>query len=169
MRLHNLPSKKDASRPKKRVGRGRSSGHGKTSGRGMNGQKSRSGGTIRVGFEGGQMPLYRRLPKRGFNNKDFSTNYAVVNISDLAKVEDTEVINREILIETGLVRRNAKLIKILGNGEMKKALNVEADKFSSSAQKKIEAAGGQTITLDPLGEDQSKDKPVKKNNSADSD
>ena len=111
MRLHNLPSKKDASRPKKRVGRGRSSGHGKTSGRGMNGQKSRSGGTIRVGFEGGQMPLYRRLPKRGFNNKDFSTNYAVVNISDLAKVEDTEVINREILIETGLVRRNAKLIK----------------------------------------------------------
>ena len=168
MRLHNLPSNEGASRPRKRVGRGQGSGHGKTAGRGMNGQKSRSGGSIRPGFEGGQMPLYRKLPKRGFNNKEFSTNYDVVNIGDLAKIEDAEIINREALIKAGLIRRNSKLIKILGNGETEKALKVEADKFSSSAQKKIEAAGGQTITPDPPAKAQTNDKS-EKNDPADSD
>ncbi len=168
MRLHNLPSNEGASRPRKRVGRGQGSGHGKTAGRGMNGQRSRSGGSIRPGFEGGQMPLYRKLPKRGFNNKEFSTVYDIVNIGDLAKIEDAEVINREALIKAGLIRGNSKLIKILGSGETEKALKVEADKFSSSAQKKIEAAGGQTITPDPPAKAQTKDKS-KKNDSADSD
>ena len=168
MRLHNLPISEGANRSRKRIGRGRGSGHGKTAGRGMNGQNSRSGGGVRVGFEGGQMPLYRKLPKRGFNNKKFTTDYDVVNVGALAKIEDTEIINRVALIKAGLIRRNAKLIKILGTGETQKALKVEADKFSSSAQKKIEAAGGQTITPNPPVKSQTSDKRAK-NDRSDSD
>lgn len=167
MRLHNLPSNEGATHSRKRLGRGHGSGHGKTSGRGMNGQKSRSGGGIRPGFEGGQMPLYRKLPKRGFNNKAFSTDYDVVNVGDLVKIEDTEIINRAALMKAGLIRRSAKLIKILGNGETERALKVEADKFSLAAQKKIEAAGGQTITSDPPVKAKASEKS-KKNDRVDS-
>ncbi len=161
MRLHNLPASDGDNIARKRIGRGMGSGHGKTAGRGANGQNSRSGGGVRPGFEGGQMPLYRKLPKRGFNNIMFRDNYAVVNIGDLAKVEDADVINREILIKAGLIRRNSKRVKILGKGDPQKAMKVEADKFSSSAQKKIEDAGGQAIITDSVQESQAEDKKDK--------
>ena len=146
MRLHTLQNVKGAVHRKKRVGCGEGSGHGKTSGKGGKGQTARSGGSIRPGFEGGQMPLYRKLPHRGFNNYEFRTSYAVVNVGDLAKLDEkiTEV-NAEVLVQAGLIRGGEKSVKILGDGELSRALKVTAAKFSESAKAKIEKAGGQAI------------------------
>ena len=145
MELHNLKNVTGAVHRRKRVGCGRGSGHGKTSGRGGKGQTARSGGSVRPGFEGGQMPLYRKLPHRGFNNKNFETVYSVVNLQDLAKIEGVTDITREVLVDNGLIRSNSVRVKILGDGEISTALKVTADKFSGSAKTKIEAAGGEAI------------------------
>jgi len=146
MRLHNLKNVKGAVHRKKRVGCGEGSGHGKTSGRGGKGQTARSGGSIRPGFEGGQMPLYRKLPHRGFNNYEFRTSYAVVNVGDLARLDAkvTEV-NAEVLAEAGLVRPGLTMLKVLGDGEITRALKVTAQKFTGSAKAKLEKAGGAAI------------------------
>lgn len=141
MNLHNLSNVTGAKKRKKRVGCGEGSGRGKTSTRGQKGQKSRTGSGIRPGFEGGQMPLYRKLPHRGFNNYNFRVDYELVNVADLEKVSASEI-GREELIAAGLIRKNTKLIKILGDGEISKAVTITADKFSGSAKSKIEAAGG---------------------------
>jgi large subunit ribosomal protein L15 len=146
MRLHNLRPRPGARHRVKRLGCGESSGHGKTSGKGHKGQKARSGGSIRLGFEGGQMPLIRRLPKRGFNNAAFHTTYAIVNLSDLNEFKAGTVVNEELLRESKLVRGDVAGIKILGDGELKHPLKIEADKVSESAKAKIEKAGG-TITM----------------------
>jgi large subunit ribosomal protein L15 len=143
MKLHELSPAKGSKHKKKRVGRGPGSGIGKTSGRGEKGQKSRTGYSSRPGFEGGQMPLIRRVPKRGFTNI-FKTEYSVVNLSQLAEL-DGEV-NPEVLLEHGLVR-SGKKVKVLGDGEIGKALTVVANKFSKSAREKIEAAGGRCEEL----------------------
>src|SRR6266849_3350136 len=146
IRLHNLKPRPGAKHRVKRLGSGESSGHGKTSGKGHKGQKARSGGSIRLGFEGGQMPLIRRLPKRGFNNAAFHATYAIVNLSDLNEFKAGTVVNEELLRESKLVRGDVAGIKILGDGELKHALKIEADKVSESAKTKIEKAGG-TITM----------------------
>jgi large subunit ribosomal protein L15 len=146
MRLHNLRPRPGARHRVKRLGCGESSGHGKTSGKGHKGQKARSGGSIRLGFEGGQMPLIRRLPKRGFNNAAFHKNYAIVNLDDLKEFKAGTVVNEQLLRESKLVRGDFAGIKILGDGELKHALKIEADKVSESAKAKIEKAGG-TITM----------------------
>jgi large subunit ribosomal protein L15 len=138
MKLHELSPAKGSKHSKKRVGRGPGSGLGKTSGKGEKGQKSRSGASTRVGFEGGQMPLIRRVPKRGFTNI-FKVEYAVVNLAQLADFEGD--VTPEVLVERGLVRSGRK-VKVLGDGEVGKPLRVTADKFSKSARAKIEAAGG---------------------------
>ncbi|MEX0332788.1 MAG: 50S ribosomal protein L15 [Puniceicoccaceae bacterium] len=143
MRLHNL-IKSGGRKDRKRVGRGEGGGRGKTSGRGHKGQRSRSGFGLRPGFESGHVPLYRKLPKRGFSNFQFRTEYAVVNVGDLERV-DVEDVDRNALIKAGLVRTSSKLVKILGEGELSKALTVTADKFSASAKEKIEKAGGKAI------------------------
>lgn len=142
MRLHNLKPRPGAKHRKKRVGRGESSGLGKTSGRGHKGQMSRAGGSTRVGFEGGQMPLIRRLPKRGFNNFNHSIRYIPVNLSMLNSFNDGETVELEDLRNSGLANGPIKLIKILGNGEINKKLTVKAHKFSSMAKAKIQKAGG---------------------------
>ena len=141
MKLNELTSGGNAKAYRK--GRGAGSGNGKTSGRGHKGQKARSGGGVRPGFEGGQMPLYRRLPKRGFNNKRFAPAYIIVNIEDLEKFEGTEV-TAKALAEQGIITRPKVNdgIKILGNGDLTKKLDVKATKFSASAKEKIEKAGG---------------------------
>lgn len=146
MKLHELKNVKGAVHRKKRVGCGEGGGHGKTSGRGGKGQTARSGGSIRPGFEGGQMPLYRKLPQRGFNQYNFRTEYAVVNLRDLAGLDAaiTEV-DAQVLAQHGLVRKDEKLVKILGDGEIDRALKVTAAKFSESAKAKLEKAGGQAI------------------------
>jgi large subunit ribosomal protein L15 len=146
MRLHSLRPRPGSRHRVKRLGCGESSGHGKTSGKGSKGQKARSGGSIRLGFEGGQMPLIRRLPKRGFNNAAFHKHYAVVNVSDLNAFEAGTVVNEQLLRESNLVRGHFVGIKILGEGELKHGLEVQADKISASAREKIEKAGG-TVTL----------------------
>jgi large subunit ribosomal protein L15 len=147
MRLHNLVNVKGAVHRKKRVGCGEGGGHGKTSGVGGKGQKGRSGGSIRPGFEGGQMPLYRKLPHRGFNNYEHRTDYAVVNVGDLARLDEkiTEV-NAAVLASAGIIRANVKLLKVLGDGEISRALKVTAQKFTGSAKAKLEKAGGSAIT-----------------------
>ncbi|MFN7962538.1 MAG: 50S ribosomal protein L15 [Thermoanaerobaculia bacterium] len=139
MKLSELAPAEGSKKRKKRVGRGPGSGNGKTAGRGHKGQKSRSGYSQRVGFEGGQMPLVRRVPKRGFTNI-FRTEYAVVNLARLAKVEATEL-DPDSLVRLGLVKKGLP-VKVLGTGEIGKAIKVVAHKFSSSARSKIEAAGG---------------------------
>jgi large subunit ribosomal protein L15 len=146
MRLHNLQSRPGSRHRVKRLGCGESSGHGKTSGKGHKGQKARSGGSIRLGFEGGQMPLIRRLPKRGFNNAAFHKRYAIVNLDDLNAFKAGTAVNEQLLRESKLVRGHFAGIKILGDGELKHGLKVEADKISAAAREKIEKAGG-TITL----------------------
>ena len=146
IRLHNMRTRPGSKHRVKRLGCGESSGHGKTSGKGHKGQKARSGGSIRLGFEGGQMPLIRRLPKRGFNNAAFHKNYAIVNLSDLASFKEGTVVNEQILRDAKLLRRNGAGLKILGDGELKHALTIEADKISTSAREKIEKAGG-SVTL----------------------
>ena len=145
MRLNNIPSSK-GTRTRKRVGKGEGNGLGKTCGRGHKGQKSRSGFSQRPGFESGHVPLYRRLPRRGFNNKNFRTSYAIVNLSDLERIEGEEA-NPAIFESTGLVRKDSPLVKVLGEGEIAKAMTVSAHKFSASAVEKIEKAGGKVIVL----------------------
>lgn len=144
MNLQSIPTIKGATHPTKRLGRGEGSGHGKTSGKGHKGQKARSGGGIPVGFEGGQMPLYRKLPRRGFNNHNFRTTFQTVNVSDLERVE-TNLVNRESLVKAGLVRDNDEGVKLLGDGRVTKSFTVEVDKISVSAKAKIEAAGGKVV------------------------
>ena len=146
MRLHNLQPRPGSRHRVKRLGCGESSGHGKTSGKGHKGQKARSGGSIRLGFEGGQMPLIRRLPKRGFNNAAFHKRYAIVNLDDLNAFKAGTAVNEQLLRESKLIRGDFVGIKILGGGELKHGLKVEADKISASAREKIEKAGG-TIML----------------------
>jgi large subunit ribosomal protein L15 len=146
MRLHNLRPRPGSRHRVKRLGCGESSGHGKTSGKGHKGQKARSGGSIRLGFEGGQMPLIRRLPKRGFNNAAFHKSYAIVNLDTLNGFKAGSVVNEQALRESKLIRGNFEGVKILGDGELKHGLTIEADKVSASAREKIEKAGG-TITL----------------------
>ena len=146
IRLHNMRTRPGSKHRVKRLGCGESSGHGKTSGKGHKGQKARSGGSIRLGFEGGQMPLIRRLPKRGFNNAAFHKNYAVVNLSDLASFKEGTVVNEQLLRESKLVRGHGAGLKLLGDGELKHALTIEVDKISASAREKIEKAGG-SVTL----------------------
>lgn len=140
MKLHDLAPGKGSKRNRKRVGRGPGSGLGKTAGRGSKGQKSRSGFRRRPGFEGGQMPLVRRVPKRGFTNI-FRTEYVVVNVAQLAELEGASEVTPDSLAEAGLVRRG-KLLKVLGDGEIDRALDVKAHAFSKPARQKIEAAGG---------------------------
>lgn len=140
MELNKLP--KSATHRSKRVGRGPGSGLGKTSGRGENGQKSRSGASIPAVFEGGQTPLFRRLHKRGFSNAKFKTRYATINVSDLNKFNDGDVITPELLKELGIVKKQLSGIKVLGNGTLEKKLTIRANRFSSSAVTKIENAGG---------------------------
>src|SRR5216110_3364735 len=146
MRLHNLRPRRGARHRVKRLGCGESSGHGKTSGKGHKGQKARSGGSIRLGFEGGQMPLIRRLPKRGFNNAAFHKHYAIVNLGDLSAFKAGTVVNEQLLRRANLVRGHFAGIKILGNGELKHDLKVQVDKISTTAREKIKKAGG-TVTL----------------------
>jgi large subunit ribosomal protein L15 len=141
MKLNELSPGKGSNKSKKRLGRGVGSGHGKTSGRGHKGQKSRSGSKSMKGFEGGQMTLIRRLPKRGFNNK-FATIFQIVNVEDLNKFKENDTVNQQKLKEAGLIRNLRDKVKILGNGELKKSLNIEAHKFSKSAKDKIEKAKG---------------------------
>jgi len=145
MRLNNLKPRPGAKHRVKRLGCGESSGHGKTSGKGHKGQKARSGGSIRLGFEGGQMPLIRRLPKRGFNNSAFKTQYALVNLDELEVFDAGSQINEQLLREKGLISGKFDGLKILGRGKITKKLTVEADKFSESARQKIEQAGGSVV------------------------
>lgn len=146
MRLHELKKPEGSTKAPKRVGRGQGTGQGTTAGRGMNGQNSRSGGGVRLGFEGGQMPLYRRIPKRGFTNRNTKV-YAEINVKDLNRFEDGTVVDTSLLLETGMVKQVIDGVKILGNGELEKKLTVKADKFSKSAAEKIEAAGGKAEVI----------------------
>jgi len=146
MRLHNLRRRPGARHRVKRLGCGESSGHGKTSGKGHKGQKARSGGSIRLGFEGGQMPLIRRLPKRGFNNAAFHQHYAIVNLDALNQFKAGTVVNEQLLRDSKLICGHFPGIKILGDGKLKHGLTIEADKVSVGAREKIENAGG-TIML----------------------
>jgi len=146
MKLHELQPAPGSRKPKKRVGRGIAAGQGKTAGRGTKGQKARSGGGVRPGFEGGQNPIYRRLPKRGFTNPN-RKEYAVVNLSTLNRFEESTVVTPELLMETGIVKKLQDGLKVLGDGELKVKLTVKAHKFSRTAVEKIEAAGGATEVL----------------------
>ena len=146
MRLHTLKPNPGAKHRRKRLGIGESSGKGKTSGKGHKGQKARSGGSIRLGFEGGQMPLYRRLPKRGFNNAAFKTVYGVVNLDSLEKhFSAGDKVTEEALRKNGLVKGRFDGVKILGRGEITKALTIEVDEVSESARAKIEKVGGKIV------------------------
>ena len=147
MKLHELSKVEGSTHRRKVVGRGPGSGHGKTSGRGEKGQKARSGGGVHIWFEGGQTPLFKRLPRRGFSNARFATKYAVVNVSDLNRFKDGEVVTPELLIESGLVKKELNGIKILGNGKLEKKLTVKANRFTNSAITKIEELGGTTEVI----------------------
>ena len=147
MKLHELNAAPEA-KTRKRVGRGPGSGLGKTSGRGENGQKSRSGASIPAWFQGGQTPLYRRVPKRGFNNARFRTEYATINLSDLNKYfNDGDEVTPELLKEKGIIKQQLCGVKVLGNGELEKKLTIRANRFSSSAVTKIESAGGKAEVI----------------------
>ena len=146
MKLHELSPAAGANRPSKRIGRGPASGQGKTAGKGHKGQKARSGGGVRPGFEGGQMPLQRRIPKRGFNNI-FATKYATVNISALDAFESGAVVDAKALEDAGIISKTLDGVKILGNGELSKKPTVKAAAFSESAKAKIEAAGGKAEVM----------------------
>ena len=141
MKLHELSPAAGSAKAAWRKGRGPGSGNGKTAGKGHKGQNARSGGGVRPGFEGGQLPLYRKLPKRGFNNK-FAKEYATVNVSDLNKFENGATVTLESLLNCGIVRKEYDGLKVLGNGELTKKLTVEAKVFTATAKEKIEAAGG---------------------------
>ena len=146
MKIHELTPALDSNKAVKRIGRGHGSGNGKTAGKGHKGQNARSGGGVRIGFEGGQMPLARRIPKRGFNNI-FATKYAIVNVSDLNKFKDGTVVDTELLVASGLVKKINDGVKILGNGDLTAKLTVKAAKFSQSAIDKIEKAGGKAEVM----------------------
>ena len=141
MKLHELKAAEGATKARKRRGRGHATGQGTTGGRGMNGQKSRSGGGVRLGFEGGQMPLYRRIPKRGFTNR-FAKEYTEINVEALNRFEAGTVVTEQLLKEEGLVKQVKDGVKVLGNGNLEKGITVQAAKFTKSAAEKIEAAGG---------------------------
>ena len=147
MKLHELKPNAGSTASRKRVGRGAGSGLGKTSGKGHKGQNARSGGGVRPGFEGGQLPLFRRLPKRGFSNYEFKTRYATVNVEDLEVFEENTVVTIDLLKEKGLIKKELDGLKILGNGNLTKKLTVRADKFTNSAKAKIEKIGGKTEVI----------------------
>ena len=147
MKLNEIKVPEGARFSKKRLGRGIGSGTGKTSGKGHKGQNARSGGGVSAWFEGGQLPLYRRLPKRGFSNARFKKEYAVINLSDLNKFEDGSVVTPELLKEMGLVKKQLSGIKVLANGNLEKKLTVKASKFSEKAVKAIERLGGKTEVI----------------------
>ena len=147
MKLHELRPSEGAFKTSKRLGRGTGSGLGKTSGKGHKGQNARSGGGVRPGFEGGQLPLFRRLPKRGFSNAMFKTEYATINVSDLNKFEDGAVITPELLKEMGILKKQLDGVKVLGNGTLDKKLTVKANSFSKSAIEKIENKGGKAEVI----------------------
>jgi len=147
MDLHTLKPRPGAKHRVKRLGCGESSGHGKTSGKGHKGQKARSGGSIRLGFEGGQMPLIRRIPKRGFNNAEFKIRFAVVNLDDLNNLENGASVDEASLLESGLIRRPYDQVKVLGRGELSKKLTITVNKASETAKAAIEKAGG-SLTLE---------------------
>ena len=147
MKLNNLKPNEGATFSRKRVGRGVGSGLGKTSGKGHKGQNARSGGGVRPGFEGGQLPLFRRLPKRGFSNFNFKTKYAVINLSDLDKFENGTVVTPELLKEMGLVKKQLDGIKVLGNGKLTKKITVKAHKYSNVAKEQIEKLGGKAEVI----------------------
>ena len=147
MKLQSLPASNET-KARKRVGRGPGSGMGKTSTRGENGQKSRSGASISAWFQGGQTPIYRRIPKRGFNNKRFAVRYATINLSDIEKnFNDNDVVTPEVLKEKGLIKKQLNGVKVLANGELTKKVTVKAQRFSSKAVSKIENAGGKAEVI----------------------
>lgn len=146
MKLHELSPAEGSKSASKRIGRGHGSGWGKTAGKGHKGQKARSGGGVRPGFEGGQTALARRIPKRGFNNI-FATKYSVINVSDLERFVDGTVVDTELLKASGLVKKELDGVKVLGNGELTKSLTVKAAAFSASAKEKIEKAGGKAEVM----------------------
>ncbi|CCO65147.1 50S ribosomal protein L15 [Listeria monocytogenes] len=146
MKLHELKPSEGSRKERNRVGRGTGSGNGKTSGRGHKGQKARSGGGVRLGFEGGQLPLFRRIPKRGFTNIN-RKEFAIVNLDVLNRFEDGTEVTPELLVETGIIRNEKSGIKILSNGNIEKKLTVKANKFSAAAKEAIEAAGGKTEVI----------------------
>jgi large subunit ribosomal protein L15 len=146
MKLHELKNAPGAVHRRRRIGCGEGGGHGKTSGKGGKGQTARSGGSIRPGFEGGQMPLYRKLPHRGFNNKNFKTVFSIVNVGDFARLDASVTeIDAQALAQAGLTRDASLPVKVLGVGELARSLKVTAAKFSDSAKEKIEKAGGQAV------------------------
>ena len=147
MKLNELQRNIGATHAKKRVGRGPASGLGKTCGRGQKGQKARSGASINPVFEGGQLPLYRRIPKRGFKNAKFKTVYGVINLADLNRFEDGTVVTPALLKDTGLVKKQYEGIKVLGNGKLEKKLTIQANKFSDSALAKIKEAGSKAEVI----------------------
>ena len=147
MKLHELQRNIGATHEKKRVGRGSGSGLGKTSGRRQKGQKARSGGSINPVFEGGQLPLYRRIPKRGFKNAKFRTVYATINVEDLNVFEDGTVVTPALLKDTGLLKKQLDGVKVLGNGKLEKKITIQASKFSASALEKIKEAGSKAEVI----------------------
>lgn len=148
MKIHQLAPAPNSKKSPKRLGRGIGSGIGKTSGKGHKGQNARSGGGVRPGFEGGQMPLIRRLPRRGFNNYEFRKNYTIINVSDLNGLKNNAVVTAELLKEEGIIRKVAPCgVKVLGNGKLDKVLTVKANKFTNSAVEKITKAGGKVEVL----------------------
>lgn len=147
MKLHELSKNPGATHERKRVGRGMGSGLGKTSGKGEKGQKARSGVSIPATFEGGQLPLYRRIPKRGFSNAKFKTVYATINVAELNKFEDGTVVTPALLKDTGLVKKQYDGVKVLGTGELKKKLTIQANKFSETALEKIKKAGSKAEVI----------------------
>ena len=148
MKLHELKNVAGAVHRRKRVGCGEGGGHGKTSGRGGKGQSARSGSSIRPGFEGGQMPLYRKLPHRGFNQAAFRTEIAIVNVGDLARLDASVAeVDAVALAKAGLIRGGETTVKVLGDGEITRAIKISAARFSAAAKAKIEAAGGQALVV----------------------
>ena len=147
MKLHELSKVEGSTHRRKIVGRGPGSGNGKTSGRGEKGQKARSGGGVHIWFEGGQTPLYKRLPRRGFSNARFATKYAIVNVEDLNRFKDGDIVTPELLKESGLVKKELNGIKVLGNGKLERKLTVKANVFTNSAITKIEELGGTTEVI----------------------
>ncbi len=147
MKLHELKKNEGATFAKKRVGRGPGSGLGKTSGKGHKGQNARSGGGVSPIFEGGQLPLYRRLPKRGFSNAKFKVRYAAINVGDLNKFEEGTVVTPQLLKETGMIKKQLDGVKVLGNGELTKKITIQAQRFSSSALEKIEKSGSKAEVI----------------------
>ena len=147
MKLHELKAVEGSTKARKRIGHGPGSGTGKTSGKGEKGQNARSGGGVRPGFEGGQLPLFRRLSKRGFTNYEFRTVYSTVNVSDLNRFEDGTVVDLALLKEVGLIKKELDGVKVLGNGDLTKKLTVKASSFSKTAKEKIENIGGKTEVI----------------------